>query len=285
MTFLSIIIPTFNSEKHITRCLNSILSQQERDYEIIVQDGCSSDRTIQLISEASNSDPSVRIRIANESDKGIYDAMNKGLERATGQWVYFLGSDDCLFDPTVLTKVKNAANENDCDVIYGSIYNETLKVIYDGEFNYEKICKDGICHQSIIYKADLLRNYGGYRIEMKAYAHIYLDKILFSIPSVRWKYINEVIANYSGTGFSTSYFDKAYWDEAEALLNQNYSNKVSKKVIYQSLQPIVDYQFSFKSLLLSFKIAYFSRSLYPVRQWLRHPLSMPRLILKKYLSK
>ena len=82
MPKLSIIIPTFNSAGTMQQCLRSIASQTFTDYEVVIQDGGSSDQTVELIHEFQRNNPGISIELEQEPDKGIYDAMNK---QDTGQ--------------------------------------------------------------------------------------------------------------------------------------------------------------------------------------------------------
>jgi glycosyltransferase involved in cell wall biosynthesis len=103
--FFSIIIPTFNSEKVLRECLNSIVEQTFNNYEIILIDGLSTDSTVDIIKEYSLNNPN--IHWVSEKDLGIYDAMNKGIKIANGEWVYFLGSDDKLSSNNALQEIFN----------------------------------------------------------------------------------------------------------------------------------------------------------------------------------
>lgn len=89
---LSIIIATFNAEKEIRNCLNSIVPQLSDECELIVIDGGSVDGTNVIIASYGNS---ITYTIS-EPDKGIYDAWNKGVKAAKGEWILFIGADDCL---------------------------------------------------------------------------------------------------------------------------------------------------------------------------------------------
>jgi glycosyltransferase involved in cell wall biosynthesis len=98
---VSIIVPTFNAGATLKACLESVLCQTLQDIEIIVIDGGSADATVEIIRDFSS-------RLAtwlSEPDHGIYDAANKGLRRAQGEWIYFLGADDLLSDNTVLERM------------------------------------------------------------------------------------------------------------------------------------------------------------------------------------
>ncbi len=95
----SIIIATYNAEKYLLRALASINSQRYPNYEIIVQDGNSSDATVNLLEKYF---PAGSWR--SEKDTGIYDAWNKALDRASGDWAIFLGADDCFMGENVLLR-------------------------------------------------------------------------------------------------------------------------------------------------------------------------------------
>jgi glycosyltransferase involved in cell wall biosynthesis len=91
-TTYSIIIATYNAAKYLETALQSVFSQTSADYELILIDGGSKDETVEIIKKHQD-------RIAywvSEPDQGIYDAWNKGIEQATGDWVLFIGSDDTL---------------------------------------------------------------------------------------------------------------------------------------------------------------------------------------------
>lgn len=100
---LSIIIPTYNSASVLPRALDSIICQTFTNWEVLIMDGISTDDTLKMAQSYNDS----RIRIYSEPDNGIYDAMNKGINKANGEWLYFLGSDDCLFSKDVLSNIFN----------------------------------------------------------------------------------------------------------------------------------------------------------------------------------
>ena len=88
---LSIITVCYNSEQTIEKTFNSILSQTVKPFEYIVVDGSSTDKTLSIIQEYKNkfSDKSISFKYISEKDKGLYDAMNKGLFMAEGDWIHF----------------------------------------------------------------------------------------------------------------------------------------------------------------------------------------------------
>src|SRR5262245_18365078 len=93
---ISVIMPSYNSAETIRATLGSLDKQQFRDFELVVMDGGSFDSTIRIVELLASVDE--RVRLFSEKDKGIYDAMNKGIQAASGTWLYFLGSDDRLYD-------------------------------------------------------------------------------------------------------------------------------------------------------------------------------------------
>jgi glycosyltransferase involved in cell wall biosynthesis len=110
---VSIITIAFNENKSIGATIDSVLCQTYTNIEYIVVDGGSNDGTVEIIKANSN-----RIhKFISEKDKGIYDAMNKGLKMATGDYVYFLNAGDLLFDEQSIQKIMHSASN--ADVYYG----------------------------------------------------------------------------------------------------------------------------------------------------------------------
>ena len=127
---ISIITVVFNNEKIIRQTIESVLSQKNIDLEYIIIDGASNDNTLNIINEYID-----KISLViSEKDKGIYDAMNKGLELATGDIIGILNSDDIFYDDYILSNIHlEFLSNSSIDIIYGNIlyvdYNNTDKVI------------------------------------------------------------------------------------------------------------------------------------------------------------
>jgi glycosyltransferase involved in cell wall biosynthesis len=100
---ITIITVCFNVKKTIPQCINSVLSQDFKDYEYIIIDGFSTDGTREIIQEYG----SKISKVISEPDGGIYEAMNKGLALAQGDWILFLNSDDKLHESNTLSRVAN----------------------------------------------------------------------------------------------------------------------------------------------------------------------------------
>jgi glycosyltransferase involved in cell wall biosynthesis len=114
---ISVITVAYNSAKTITDTLNAVAMQTYTDVEHLVIDGASKEGTVEMVLGHANP----KIRLISELDKGIYDAMNKGLTQATGEVVGFLNSDDFYADAAVLAKIANAFQDPAVDVCYADL--------------------------------------------------------------------------------------------------------------------------------------------------------------------
>ena len=148
---LSIIIPTYNSASVLPKALDSIVGQTFGDWEVLIMDGVSTDDTLKVAQSYNDS----RIRINSEPDKGIYDAMNKGIGKARGEWLYFLGSDDWLLNDNVLHDVF-AQDADSYDVVYGEVEAPHLASNHSGEWTLQTIDRNR-CHQAILYRRQVIR--------------------------------------------------------------------------------------------------------------------------------
>lgn len=126
---ISVITATFNSGKTVRDTVESVLRQTHQDWELIIKDGGSKDTTLDICQELSEK-ANGRIKIISSPDKGIYDAMNQGLEAATGSVVGLLNSDDFYTTNDVLETISAAFESGDMDAIYGDIH-----YVKDGELD------------------------------------------------------------------------------------------------------------------------------------------------------
>ena len=113
----SIITIVYNGESLIGGTMQSVVNQTFTDYEYLIVDGHSKDGTFAIVQEFQKKYP-LSISAISERDKGLYDAMNKGLGRARGEFILFLNAGDRLFEPTTLEKLANAASPT-TDVLFG----------------------------------------------------------------------------------------------------------------------------------------------------------------------
>ena len=117
---ISIITATYNSGKTVKDTLDSVLKQNYTDYELIIKDGGSKDNTLDIC-RAYEPKFKGKMRIISTPDKGIYDAMNQGIQAATGDVVGILNSDDLYEDEGVLKDIADAFITHNCDCIFGNL--------------------------------------------------------------------------------------------------------------------------------------------------------------------
>lgn len=138
MPLISIIIPVYNTEKYIRRCIDSVIAQSYSDWELILVDDGSTDGSGKICDEYAESDE--RIRVYHKTNGGVSSARNVGLDNATGEWVTFVDSDDWV-EATYLQEIYN--NCCDTDVLFFSAvwnYLDGCKVTYSAgdRFAYGK---------------------------------------------------------------------------------------------------------------------------------------------------
>lgn len=211
MPTLSIILPTLNSSDTIGRAFSSILNQTFTDWEIILMDGESSDDTI-AIAKGYNDD---RIKIHVAKDKGIYDAMNHGIKRATGEWLYFLGSDDYLLEPTVLEEM--LINTNGYDMVYGDVESTHLPPEHSGEWSYGNLLFNR-CHQGIFYRRTVFYRIGLYPLKYPICADYCINLRIFLNRRMHTQYRHVVVAHHSDGGASQTTSDIAFYSELDRLI-------------------------------------------------------------------
>jgi glycosyltransferase involved in cell wall biosynthesis len=217
MPKLSIIVATLNSSSTIASCLESIKKQAFSDYEIILQDGMSSDDTLALVAEFAASNKDMVIRVLQERDSGAYDAMNKAMGRATGEWIYFLGSDDELYDPSGLSKMLASPEAANSDVLYSNVKmvepNGTLQdaMVYDGPFNLKKLLRKNMAHQGMIYRRTFAKSVGEFNLRYRILAD--WDYNLRCWSQSKFRYIDVILAVFRLGGLSRSGGEDPYFSQ------------------------------------------------------------------------
>ncbi len=152
---LSVIIVTYNASVTIAQALDSVLSQTYSDVEIVIVDGCSTDDTIAVVESFEESS----VHCLVEKDKGIYDAMNKGVFLAEGEWIFFMGADDILYDKNVLKDMVGVESElSGYDVVLGDITFDSDRVMKSSVSEKTKFINT-VHHQSAFYKRELFKTF------------------------------------------------------------------------------------------------------------------------------
>ena len=204
---VSIIIPTFNSEKTIETNIDSITNQTFKDFEVIVVDNHSTDKTIEIIKRKNI--PNIKFIV--EKDKGIFDAINKGIKLSKNQLISVLHSDDLYFDKNVLQNVINSFKEDlNIDIIYGDLVyvkknnlDWILRYWKPGRFLKNSFFKGWHPpHPSFFAKKILFDNYGYYDLINGNSADVELMFRFLEINRVKAKYINKILVKMRYGGAS-----------------------------------------------------------------------------------
>jgi len=209
---ISIITAVFNSHTTIEQTIRSVITQNYPHREYIVIDGGSTDGTVDILREFDNSID----YWVSEADNGVYDALNKGIDLAQGEWIYFLGSDDRLVNERVLEDVFSKSYES--KMIYGNVLLGDSGLWYDGKFSKHKLLRYNICQQAIFYHRDILRSLGKFEVRYTLLADWVLNMRIFSSHSAMPIFINNIIAYYATSGLSSIDKDDTFNKERSTLV-------------------------------------------------------------------
>jgi glycosyltransferase involved in cell wall biosynthesis len=208
----SIIVPTLNAGTTLRVCLDSITRQTCRDFELVVVDGGSTDGTLDI---ANSFAPNLgaRLKIHCGTDRGAYDAMNRGVGLATGTWLLFLGGDDDLYEADTLAWVAAFIGEHEpSDLVYGDVIMRSTSYRYGGAFDLDRLLfKKNICHQSIFYRRELFDSIGPYNLRYRVFADWDFNIRCFSNPALVTRHMGVVVARYNDmAGLSNTVVDKEF---------------------------------------------------------------------------
>ena len=226
---VSVITVCFNASETIEKTIRSVLNQTYADMEYIVIDGASTDTTVNIIKKVFSEYPNKLTTLISEPDKGIYDAMNKGVRVAKGEYVNLMNSGDWFYNDDVLQNVFSDISINDAGVIYSDF---ELRSIDESRITKASE-KDGeLLHQAIIYKKCLHDTYGVYSTFKPIIAADFLFFCL--IPSSMFYKSNTVIASYNIYGIS----NQGNWCGLQILCLKFIFNKIDLFTLINKLLDI-----------------------------------------------
>jgi putative colanic acid biosynthesis glycosyltransferase len=220
---LSIVVVSLNTKNEFIKTIGSINSQVYKNYEIIVIDGDSSDGTVDEILKVKENFSNFII----EKDKGIYDAMNKGIRLSKGEWIFFLNSGDIFYNKNILEKIFSNYVD-DKDVIFGDtvIESNNLKYFSLGrEFKNNTVIMP-FCHQSCLIKKNILIQ-KLFNLDYKLSSDFNLMLSLFLSNKIFFK-INEIFSLVDGSGISNLHRQKVLSENINTLKQFD-----KKKFIYK----------------------------------------------------
>lgn len=249
---ISIVSATYNASKTIEKMILSVLEQKNfSNIEFIIIDGESKDETVNIIKKYSQY---IDYWIS-EPDKGIYNAFNKGVKKATGKYIYFLGSDDYLSNNIIMNEMEQYLNKN-IDIVCGKVY------LLDSILNIRKISgkflsKQEILsgqmapHQGMFMKRELALKYKfneEYRIASDY--ELFLRAIL---DGAKIMFIDLVIANYNVQGVSSNDNNK-FQEEYIAILKKYGLDKNIESFIKNNKEKKPKWRMFIKSILRILKL-------------------------------
>ena len=196
---ISVVTICYNAKNDLEKTILSVLSQTYQDIEYIIIDGGSTDGTVDIIHKYSER----LFYWISEPDKGIYDAMNKGMDRAIGSWINFMNAGDTFCDNEVIKNIFGYNDLSDYSVIYGDCYVSKLNQLqYLKASSMKKVhVQMPFCHQSSFIRKTRLR----FSIDLKIaadYQMIYEYYRMNGISS--FLYISKPISVFDATGISTT---------------------------------------------------------------------------------
>lgn len=203
---ISLITATFNSVNTITATIDSVRSQDVDNLEYIIIDGGSSDGTLEII----NQNKDVISKLRSESDKGIYFALNKGIEMASGEIVGFLHSDDIFADNQILKEVITMFEKESVDLLYGDLQYITtdspprvLRYWKSGIFQHSNLKKGWMPpHPTVYFKKDLIGKTGFFNTSYNISADYDWIVRSLSLPEIKVAYLPKVLVKMRTGGKS-----------------------------------------------------------------------------------
>jgi glycosyltransferase involved in cell wall biosynthesis len=214
---ISVVVPTRNAGPDIETCLGSLLAQTFGGYEVCVVDAQSTDGTLEKVRAHAGD----AVTWTSEPDRGVYDAMNKGIARARGEWLYFLGADDRLHDAEAFSDVAKAAAVSGLDLVYGDVVEKGSGARCGGEFTLERLLFEGnLCHQAVFYHRSLFERLGGYSARYPIWADWEFNIRCFRHPGLRARWIDRPIAVYRERAGLSRQEDPVLRKELPVFLNR-----------------------------------------------------------------
>ncbi|MDX6745248.1 glycosyltransferase family 2 protein [Polaribacter sp. PL03] len=229
----SIVTVTFNSGETLKRTINSLLSQTISNFEFIIVDGKSSDNTVDIIKsfEQGFAEKDIRFTWISEKDTGIYDAFNKGVKLAKGNWISFLGSDDFYTENALdlyAEQIKNQSKE--LDFIHSVVKVEGKKVIKD-KWEWKHFRKGmNIAHVGAFHSKNYFKKYGLYNTNYKIAGDYEL--LLRAKQHLKTHWFNEVTAIMADGGISNSQVKNVYLETTKAKIESGKINYFVSKLYY-----------------------------------------------------
>ena len=236
---VSIITVTLNSKDTIKDAIDSVLKQTYSDIEYIVVDGQSTDGTVDIV-KSYGSEVS---KFLSEKDKGIYDAMNKGIRLATGDVVGILNSDDFYIDENVIENVVKVFEEKKVDTLFADLVfvrpqnlDKTVRLYDSSHFNPSKFAYGWMpAHPTFFVKREFYEKYGFFKTDYKIAADFELLVRFLYKHKMSYYYLNKVLVKMRTGGVSTRGF-KSNWVLNKEIVRACFENGIRTNMFKVSLK-------------------------------------------------
>jgi glycosyltransferase involved in cell wall biosynthesis len=238
---ISIITVSYNSSSTIRDTIESVLSQDYADFEYILVDGQSTDGTLEIIQSYNHPN----IRWISEPDKGIYDAMNKGVQMATGDIIGILNSDDFYTDHQVLSKVARTFQEQQVESVYSDLayvdasdINKIVRYWKSGKYKEGSFLEGWMPpHPTFFVRRSVYQQYSQFDVRLKSAADYELMLRFIHRFKISVAYIPETLVKMRAGGVSNASFLNRFRANREDRLAWEY-NKLTPKLYTLLLKPL-----------------------------------------------
>lgn len=205
---VTIITATFNSAATIETCMQSVLDQTYPHIEYLIIDGHSKDDTLDKVTALAEGHTS--IKVISESDKGIYDALNKGIALATGDVIGFVHSDDMLSEDTIISKLVAAFFNYNVDGVYGNLHyvktDDLGQVVrhWKSEPFQKRLLNRGWmpAHPTLFLKRQMYETHGDFNLDYTIAADYDFVLRIFKQPHLKFYYLDQVVTKMRVGGIS-----------------------------------------------------------------------------------
>lgn len=202
---LSIITVNLNNQKGLKNTIDSVIQQTNNDFEYLIIDGGSADGSKEIIAANQHQ---INYWIS-EPDKGIYNAMNKGIAKATGKYLLFLNSGDTLSNSNTIAQLKPHLKNSDLYYTHAKVIKKSEKnffyVFYPKKISFKYLIMRSLNHQNSILKKTAITQLGGYSEAYQIVSDWALMLAMFREQHQFTFIPNLIISNFEDGGFSTDY--------------------------------------------------------------------------------
>lgn len=298
---LSIITINLNNARGLRKTIESVLNQSFTDFEYIIIDGGSSDTSVEIIKEYQEK---ITYWIS-EPDAGIYNAMNKGIDKAKGEYCLFLNSGDELYSNEIIKEVFRLEKISGYDIIYGNLArtfpdSSTDIIKMPEHITLQFLLNATLCHPVTFIKRELFSRFGKYREDLQIVSDwaFFLRVIIFANTSQI--HVDKIISNFRMDGLSSAISNQSLlYNEREKVINESFSKdlltictsydkykKFHSKRVFSIFRKIKKYFLkiskisTYKNYVLRNRNTFFIKILYKqIRYQLSNPLSIPIIII------